>query len=201
MNCKGVWSGCTTWSHCNSIAYSNVDPIYIGLTLWVVDLNYHLNELSWHVTILFKKNVGTGKSFVNAATACNLSLGWFFLTFNHSALSESNLSREFHLECRWHWLNRDGHMIDNNSFFSRGYVTEWCGPTFKSLETEWKAVLAGLEPVALINHGFVFRKHVPGLIIGHFIVFVSWISNVLGPVVVIFIIFGLWIWNYNRSLF
>ena len=201
MNCIMVWSNRATWSHSNRIINDNIYPIYISFTLRIIDLNNHLNKLSWHVSIFFKKNICTWKSFVYTTTTHNLTWRWFFLTFYHSTLSKSYLTRKFHLKLRWHRFNCDGHLVNYNSFLSWRYMTKRCRPPFKSFKTKWKTILAWLKAIALINHSFIFGKHISCLIISHFIMLISWVSNIFRSMIIFSIIFRFRIWYNYWGLF
>ena len=195
-----VWSNRATWSHSNRIIDDNINPIDISFTLRIIDLNNHLNKLSWHVSIFFKKNICTWKSFVYTTTTHNLTWRWFFLTFYHSTLSKSYLTRKFHLKFRWHWLYSYGHLINNDSFFSWSYMTKRCWPPLKSFKTKWKTILTWLKTITLINHSFIFSEHISCFIISHLIILISWVSNIFRPMIKFSIIFRLWIWYNYRSV-
>lgn len=139
-------------------------------------------------------------SFWKTATRRNLS-SWTLLYWFHSpSLSQYDLSCKLHLKLGWYRFNSHSHTVNNYTLLALRIMHKRCGPTFKSFETERKAVLSRLKSIALINHWFILCKHVSRFIIGHFIMLISRISNIFRSMIVISIIFWLRIWNYNRLL-
>lgn len=151
VNRTTIRSGSSSWSHRHCFVNADVYVIDVGLAVGIINLNYHLNQLSWHVTILFKMNVSAWNTFAEAATACNFTKWSFVLTFDHPGLPESDFSGELDFLIFSHALNRNSHVVNDNTFFSGSDVTERCRPAFKCFETEWEAVLAWSETIALIN--------------------------------------------------
>lgn len=104
------------------------------------------------------------------------------------------------MEFRWHWLNCYSHLINNDSFFSWGNMTKRCWPTLECFKTKWKTILTWLEAITLINHSFIFSKHISCFIISHFIILISWVSDIFRSMIIFLIIFRLWIWYNYRSI-
>jgi hypothetical protein len=195
-----IRSRCSVRSHCNCIANTDVYWSNRRLTLRIVDFDDHLDKFSWHVSIFLEQNVSAWNTLTDTTATGNLSSRCLLLTLDHSRLSQNNLSWKFDFLIFCHTFNCNCHVINDNTLFTRCNVTEWCWPSFKCLETEWETVLSSSESIALINQHSVLCEHVSCFIIVHFIILISWISNILGSVIVFSVIFRLWIWNNDRSL-
>ncbi len=192
--CLVVRCRMTLWSHRYCVVYRYVDPVDIDLTASVVYFHDHLDKFARHVSVLFEVEISTRDTFWETATWSDLATWSLALWLDHSCLSESYFPWKLQLILWSLWLYCYCHVIYYNSLLPWCHVTEWCWPAFKCLETEWEAVLSGLEATALIDQGFVFSEHVSCLEIRHFVILISWVSNVLWSVIVTPIILWLWIW-------
>lgn len=197
---SSIWGWRSTWSHCYCFIYAYIYPIDIGLTICVVNLNNHLNQFSRHVSIFFKMNVSTWNTFAQTTTTCNFPLRSFLLGSYHSALSQCYLSGKFNFSTFWHSFNDYCHLINDKTFFSWGYMTERCRPSFEGFKAKWEAVLTWSKPITLINWHSIFCEHVSSFIVPHFIVLIPTVSNICWTMVKFSVILRLWVWNDYRCL-
>ena len=63
-------------------------------------------------------------------------------------------------------------------------MAEASRPSFKCFETEWKGILAWLEPTALEDIHFVSGEHISGLKVLHFKISILRSPNVFGAMIV-----------------
>ena len=201
VNRTTIRSGSPSWSHCHCFVNADVDVIDIGLAFGIINFNYHLNQFSRHVTILFKMNVSAWNTFAETATACNFTEWSFVLTFDHSGLPQSDFSGELDFLIFSHTLNRNSHVVNDNTFFSGSDVTESCRPALKCFETEWDAVLAWSKTIALINQWSIFSEHVSGFIIWTLEVLILGCSDIWRAMIILPIVFWLRIRDNDRCLF
>jgi len=196
-NCSWITSNMTLWAKSHHIRHCNCNCINIYCTVGIIYLYQHLNQLTWHVSILRKRHSRWSKSFAHAAATCNLSARLFLLWRHYSSFSQYDLAAALNSELWGDWFNSSSHMINDDSLFLRSIMIEAGWPTLKCFKAKGERILPWWKSAALIYHHSVAGEHISSLKIFNFKVTIGRGANKSGTMVEVCIFLRLTIWNVH----